>query len=343
MRRLTFWTHMAAALSLLAGVSASATVIDRGLITHDVISGLEWLDLTVTTNLSYDQIALQLGQPGGLFEEFRHASVAEVQTLYGNAGIQNVPIRDDTSPQQIAAVRNLQNLLGETSTTVFFNNTTFLSTGISGDLVGPSSVAAAFLEVVDFNPGVLFADVANAGPSGVAPRNGAFSSVGHWLVKGQISPGFAEATPLLPTSSMAATHSFMDQDGMGMWFDPVAAEGFTYATTDGSNFTTVGLPVGTGDADGMFSVSDAINGTTVLSAGDIFDFPVAVDAFTITGIDPSVDGEDPIAFPTFLAFDMTSVSFTMTAIPVPEPGTLQLVLLGACFVGIRARPRPRLS
>ena len=67
----------------LLGTNAAAMLLDRpDLITHDPVSGREWLDLTVSLNLSYDLIVPQLGQPGGLFEEFRHASVAEVVTLF---------------------------------------------------------------------------------------------------------------------------------------------------------------------------------------------------------------------------------------------------------------------
>ena len=36
-----------------------------------------------------------------------------------------------------------------------------------------------------------------------------------------------------------------------------------------------------------------------------------------------MDGEDPLAFPTFLLFDQETVTFTMT--PIPEPAMLSLL------------------
>ena len=67
-------------------------------------------------------------------------------------------------------------------------------------------------------------------------------------------------------------------------------------------------------------------------------FPSPVDFFRITGIDPKVDGGDPLAFPTFLQFDQSIVSFTMT--PIPEPSSIALAaraLLGLLAHGRRRR------
>ncbi len=79
----------------LAAISfnASAAIIstDRlaagdNLITRDTVSGLDWLDLTETNNLSYDYVNGQLGV-GGQFAGFRYATGIEVVALWDNFGI----------------------------------------------------------------------------------------------------------------------------------------------------------------------------------------------------------------------------------------------------------------
>lgn len=57
--------------------------------TRDTASGLEWLDLTESAFYSYDQVVAQMG-PGGRFEGWRYASMAEVATLFRHAGINDI-------------------------------------------------------------------------------------------------------------------------------------------------------------------------------------------------------------------------------------------------------------
>jgi hypothetical protein len=56
------------------------------LITFDTDTGLYWLDLTVTTNLSYNDVLTQLGL-GGSLEGFWYATVADVDSLQVSAGL----------------------------------------------------------------------------------------------------------------------------------------------------------------------------------------------------------------------------------------------------------------
>jgi len=145
--------------------------------------------------------------------------------------------------------------------------------------------------------------------------------------------GGVQSDPILPVGG-----GFQSVPGTGLWFDPIAASGFHYATDGSSLFTTVGLPSGLGDADGLYVVNDGINGPVVVAAGTVLDFPTPVSQFTVTGINPTVDGENPLAFPTFLKFNNSLVSFTMT--PVPEPSTCFLITTGM-IIAFAARRRNR--
>lgn len=94
------------ALSLISSsafadlVSKDFLTVGDGLITHDTVSGLYWLDLTYTSTgpnknqqnsyLSIQQKNQSLGNP--LFG-FRHATIHEVKDLYISAG--------DLSPELI--------------------------------------------------------------------------------------------------------------------------------------------------------------------------------------------------------------------------------------------------
>ena len=132
--------------------------------------------------------------------------------------------------------------------------------------------------------------------------------------------------------------------GDGAWFDPPIVGAYLYETDGNSDFVAVKLPTGI-DTDNQFILKfDDGAGTVVeiVEGGDPgYTFPDGVQSFIVSGIDgdidppPGVDAGDPLAFPTFLAFDETMVSFTMTGIP--EPATMSLILFGAA--GLLARRR----
>jgi hypothetical protein len=56
----------------------------------DLVTGLEWLDLTLSAAMSYNQVSAEFGV-GGLFEGFRYATKAEITTFWSNAGITPIP------------------------------------------------------------------------------------------------------------------------------------------------------------------------------------------------------------------------------------------------------------
>ena len=64
---------------------ATAGLIDNTTYTTDTVTGLDWLDLTVTRGLSYDDVVGQFSS-GQLYEGWRFASRTEVWEFWTNAG-----------------------------------------------------------------------------------------------------------------------------------------------------------------------------------------------------------------------------------------------------------------
>lgn len=92
-----FLAHGAFAALALAGTAQAAPVSLGSLsnadssfgsetVTRDSNTGLEWLDLGLTTDYSYDSISAQWGL-GGAFEGWRMATKTEVNTMVANAGL----------------------------------------------------------------------------------------------------------------------------------------------------------------------------------------------------------------------------------------------------------------
>ena len=134
-----------------------------------------------------------------------------------------------------------------------------------------------------------------------------------------ISPGSSENNPVLPGGMEDGAFSFVGVV-TGAWFDPPVAEGFRYTMTSDSLFTEIqdfptGFPT-------PFTVS--VNGQELgeFGPGDSVDFTQfpggGVKEFTITGLTPLVDPENPIAFPLKVGFDTETADFTMAAILDPE-------------------------
>ena len=74
-------------LSFLNALStmAHAAIVDNGNYTTVTATGLDWLDLTETSNRSYIDISSQLG-PGGDFSGWRYASLVEMNSLFDAFG-----------------------------------------------------------------------------------------------------------------------------------------------------------------------------------------------------------------------------------------------------------------
>jgi len=101
-------TASAFAVISLVSTSASASLIDQGNTTYDTSSGLEWLDWTLTTQRSYDDVSSQFGL-GDEFDGWRYATQSEVIDLYWSAGATSL---DTSSTSEVAAAQGLMDLLG---------------------------------------------------------------------------------------------------------------------------------------------------------------------------------------------------------------------------------------
>jgi hypothetical protein len=110
--------------SSAAIISTDWQVEGDGLITHDTDTGLEWLDLTFTANLSYNFVDTQLNV-GGLLEGFRYATSAEVFDLLAewdivfpstSLGITNTAGLD---PGLIPATQYLGNIFCDANCTLY--------------------------------------------------------------------------------------------------------------------------------------------------------------------------------------------------------------------------------
>ncbi len=153
------------------------------------------------------------------------------------------------------------------------------------------------------------------------------------IVVGAVVPGSSSAFPVMPTSTGGGRLSFQAV-GTGAWVDPPTSEGYRYVMANNSLFTKiVNFPTGFAKP---FTVS--VGGKVVgqFKPGDSVDFSKfpggGVKEFTVTGITPLTDPEDPTAFPLQLAFNTETADFTMEAIqntaaveyfknnpPPPEP------------------------
>jgi hypothetical protein len=167
-------TAQAALIELDHPVFGSASL------TMDTDTGLQWLDITETVNLSFDAISLQLG-PGGQFVGFRHATVAELVSLWNAAGIpcsQTLACEYNEGPvggdPPNAGADILLPLVGWTQT----NSTSFVAEGIvaeAGPLTGEHYRGS--LEGARF-----YANHTQVGFPGGLPDSHSSIDFGHWLV-----------------------------------------------------------------------------------------------------------------------------------------------------------------
>ncbi len=153
--------------------------------------------------------------------------------------------------------------------------------------------------------------------------------------------GSSQGSPLPPTGGGGGTWIFNNVPS-GLFFDPPFANGFEYTGTSGTTFTQITTPTGFASPFTILYGPGFANSTGPVNGGATVDFTAlggAVDAFRVTGIDPTVDAANALAFPLQIFFSNSTGSFTQTPLEaVPEPGTWGLAaatLLG--LAGLRWR------
>lgn len=84
MKKLPLLSTVFACLAF-ASFGASAAIVDHGAYLTDTTTGLDWLDLTETANMSYNMVSAELAA-GGTLEGWRYATRAEVGDLWSAFG-----------------------------------------------------------------------------------------------------------------------------------------------------------------------------------------------------------------------------------------------------------------
>ena len=99
-----------AAILLSASVQAMP-LLDQGDVTLDSSTGMEWLDLTLTAGMSYNEVMLT---DFVVVDGFRYATKEELDLLYQNAGVFDTG-GPDSMPQNYEPAKLLLELMGCTS------------------------------------------------------------------------------------------------------------------------------------------------------------------------------------------------------------------------------------
>jgi len=172
-------------------------------LTRDTTTGLRWLDVDMTTGLSFNQMELEL-LSGGAFSGFRHATGAEVLGLWQTAGI--VDIDAGATTANVVAARGLTTLMGITDTTrdcvncPIATDTIFALTSDVVQIGATSFLRAPKLNVFlnDNSAEALFSD-----NNALQTATFASNAVGHYLVEIPNIPAPATAIACIVAGAMA--------------------------------------------------------------------------------------------------------------------------------------------
>ncbi|MCW9047833.1 MAG: hypothetical protein OQK46_07115 [Gammaproteobacteria bacterium] len=99
---LTLWLT---AIASFISINVNAELIDNGKFTSDSETGIDWLDLTETSGLSYDYVTSQLVS-GGKFEGWSFASREQINTFFSNAGFLK-KLKTSSNIEPVSRILNL--------------------------------------------------------------------------------------------------------------------------------------------------------------------------------------------------------------------------------------------
>jgi len=161
-------------------VSIDDAVFGDDSITVDTDQGLEFLDLTLSTSRTVNQVVTQLGE-GGEFEGFRRASAEEVLTMVANAGFEIPELGQTVTMPGTPAFTEFVTMTG----IVGVNGGIRFSRGLVTD--SPAVGRSYFVALEDYigvNQHDIVTTIISAG------NNDASGSIGHWLVRDSVpAPG----------------------------------------------------------------------------------------------------------------------------------------------------------
>jgi hypothetical protein len=172
-----------------------------GLITRDTDTGLDWLDVPLTTSLSYDQI--QAGAGNWIPNGWRYATEAEVCHLWVTHG--EAPSCNSNTPGilQVDAAMAMMTLLGTTEN--ISGGGGFVTVRVNGlydDATAPApSVGLGRIEVSTIFGSGIFGRVSSTAANAI-PSNAFLNTRGSFLVRA--SPPVIPGLPLAGAAALAA-------------------------------------------------------------------------------------------------------------------------------------------
>ncbi len=190
--------YMAVAAFGLTATSAHATLIEQDLnavgdklITLDTVTGLEWLDVTSTLNLSYNQAELTAFVTA---QGFRHANITDVVALYTNVGVTNF-----SSFFAVSNFSGVQELLAKLGCTASCGSDNPLQWGLA-DLSSPSPTLAQSSSLLSNVPGA--SALAYMGFSPPSKEDWFGPGVGNYLIRAAIESSGGATVSEPPSSAL---------------------------------------------------------------------------------------------------------------------------------------------
>jgi len=155
-RRICASMSFCVALMATSGVNAALVNTDLvsgsgdGLVTRDTDSGLDWLDVPLTTNQTFDQV-----RTGSYYQQgFRHATADELRTLFMHAGIPDdgydISVTHPTEAQAIMTLLGMTTSSAGRSSTYGFTGNDYFGNVVTTTNYPIGAQFSALLGKIDF-------------------------------------------------------------------------------------------------------------------------------------------------------------------------------------------------